>query len=119
MNASYTFGQNTSRNEPMRRIPPFNGRFLLKYHNANLHMYLENLFAKSQNRLAQGDKDDNRIPTGGTPGFNLINFYGGYQFKSLKIETGLRNIFNIDYRLHGSGINGMGRNIFISLAYFF
>jgi hemoglobin/transferrin/lactoferrin receptor protein len=34
------------------------------------------MYAASQNRLAQGDKDDNRIPKGGTPGFGIfLNFH--------------------------------------------
>ncbi len=117
MGAAYTFGQNTTRNEPMRRIPPFNGRALLKYQKNNWNFYVENLFASKQNRLAQGDKDDNRIASGGTPGYLLLNFYGGYRLKNIAINGGLGNIFNADYRIHGSGMNGMGRNLSLSVAY--
>jgi len=114
---SYAFGQNTTINEPMRRVPPFNGRILLKYAANNWNVYLESLFAGKQNRLAQGDKDDNRIPYGGTPGWSLINLYGGHQWKSIKLQLELGNIFNVDYRMHGSGINGIGRNLSCSLYY--
>ncbi len=117
MGAAYTFGQNTTRNEPMRRIPPFNGRALLKYQKNNWSFYVENLFASKQSRLAQGDKDDNRIAAGGTPGYVLLNLYGGYQLKNLAIRGGLGNIFNTDYRIHGSGMNGMGRNLSLTISY--
>ncbi|MFM9945994.1 MAG: TonB-dependent receptor plug domain-containing protein [Bacteroidia bacterium] len=114
-NASYCYGQNLSKSEPMRRIPPFNGRISLSYTNKKWQASAENIFAGKQNRLAQGDKDDNRIPKGGTPGWNVINIYGSYSVNRFAIRSGLQNILNTDYRTHGSGINGMGRSVFLSL----
>ena len=35
----------------------------------------ELMFASKQDRLAQGDKDDNRIPAGGTPGWEVMHIY--------------------------------------------
>lgn len=116
---AYAFGQNTTRNEPLRRVPPCNGRILLKYKVKGWNLAFENLFADHQDRLAQGDKDDNRIPSGGTPGWYVMNLYGGYQLKDIAIRTGLMNIFNADYRMHGSGINAAGRNLFLSVQFQF
>ncbi|TAG11228.1 MAG: TonB-dependent receptor [Sphingobacteriia bacterium] len=107
---SYAYGQNRSRNEPMRRIPPLNGSILLRYQKNKWQTSISYLLAGKQNRLAQGDKDDNRIPTGGTPGFSIINIYGGYVSKTYTIRLGIHNILNNDYRTHGSGINGVGRS---------
>lgn len=76
----------------------------------------ELLFASKQSRLAQGDKDDNRIPTGGTPGWNVLNLYAGYELPLLKCNLSLQNILNEDYRTHGSGINGTGRSVSLSIA---
>lgn len=114
---SYAFGQNISKNEPMRRVPPFNGRILLKYSKQWWNIFLENQFAGKQTRLAQGDKDDNRIPVGGTSGWSVINLYGSFQIKSVQIQMGLGNLLNADYRTHGSGINSIGRNFSCSLKY--
>ncbi|MBY0480293.1 MAG: TonB-dependent receptor [Chitinophagaceae bacterium] len=114
---SYTFGQNITKNEPMRRVPPFNGRILLKYSKQFWNIYLEDQFAGKQTRLAQGDKDDNRIPVGGTPGWNVINLYSSIQVKSMQIQIGLGNLLNADYRMHGSGINSIGRNFNCSIYY--
>jgi outer membrane cobalamin receptor len=114
---SYSFGQNITRNEPMRRVPPFNGRLLLRFNSHQLHLFIEDQFAGKQTRLAQGDKDDNRIPIGGTPGWNVVNLFGNYQFKKVQIQLVFANIFNIDYRMHGSGINSMGRSVGCSLYY--
>ena len=115
-NVSYTFGQALTRNEPLRRIPPLNGRLLSMYSHRKWSASAELLFASKQSRLAQGDKDDNRIPKGGTPGWNIFNIYAGYEFKLLKLNLGVQNIFNEDYRTHGSGINGVGRSAWLSLA---
>ena len=91
--ATYTYGQNKTKNEPVRRIPPFNGRSQVNYNKSKWFASAELLFASKQSRLAQGDKDDNRIPSGGTPGWKVINLYGGYQWKQIKFNSGLQNIF--------------------------
>jgi outer membrane receptor protein involved in Fe transport len=118
-NMSYAFGQNLSRSEPMRRIPPFNGNLLFNYQKNKWLASAEYQFASKQNRLAQGDKDDNRIPTGGTPSWQVLNLYGAYKANSYAVRVGLQNIFNQDYRTHGSGINGMGRSLVCGLQLFF
>lgn len=118
-NGAYSFGQNTSRAEPMRRIPPFNGRTFIQWTQSNIQFRLEYIYAASQKRLAQGDKDDNRIPIGGTPGFGILHFHASTKVFGVQFRTGLTNIFNSDYRMHGSGINGMGRNLYISAQFRF
>ena len=112
---AYAYGQNLSKNEPLRRVPPLNGRFSVVYRRKQLFAAAESFFASGQYRLAQGDKDDNRIPKGGTPGWTIFNLFAGLQLSDLRFNAGLQNIFNVDYRTHGSGINGAGRNIFLSV----
>lgn len=118
-NGAYSFGQNTTRAEPMRRIPPFNGRTFIQWAQSNIQLSLEYIYAATQNRLAQGDKDDNRIPKGGTPGFGIFHFHASTKLLGVQFRSGLTNIFNADYRMHGSGINGMGRNLYISAQFRF
>ncbi len=112
---SYAFGQNITRDEPLRRIPPMNKRVLVNYHQEKWYAKAEWLNAKKQDRLANGDKEDNRIPAGGTPGWKVFNFYGGYYFNKVLVNAGLQNLFNRDYRTHGSGINGVGRSLWVSV----
>lgn len=112
---SYTFGQNLSKPEPLRRIPPFNGQMGLTLKQKKWRTSIQWQFAKRQDRLAQGDKDDNRIPSGGTPGWKVFNLCGDYGLKGWVVSAGLLNLFNEDYRTHGSGINGVGRSVWISL----
>ena len=78
-------------------------------------MHSEYVFAFHQNRLAQGDKEDNRIPVGGTPGWQIFNLSGSFRYQKASIFPGIQNIFNKDYRTHGSGINGMGRNFYLTI----
>lgn len=117
--ASYTYGQNTTKKEPIRRIPPFNGRIAATYKRSAFFAAGELMFASKQGRLAQGDKDDNRIPAGGTPGFCVINVYAGYEWKQIKFNTSLQNLTNRDYRTHGSGINGYGRSLWLNIQFIF
>lgn len=116
---TYLYGQNKTRNEPLRRIPPMNGRVRTTYTIQKFFTAAETLFASKQNRLAQGDKEDNRIPISGTPSFTVMNLYAGYQLEQLQIQTGVQNIFNKDYRTHGSGINGYGRSAWIHIQFTF
>jgi hemoglobin/transferrin/lactoferrin receptor protein len=118
-NISYCFGQNLTKNEPLRRIPPLNGRFLATYEYKKFQLQSELLFAFDQKRLAQGDKEDNRIPAGGTPGWQIYNLSGSFKFQKMHVFTGIQNILNQDYRTHGSGINGMGRSLYLTLQFFF
>ena len=108
---TWQYGQNLTDDEPLRRIPPIFGRVGLNYSQEKWQMTLESLFAGKQDRLAAGDKADNRIPAGGTPSWNVVNFFGNYQWKMLTIRAGLWNIFNAGYRYHGSGVNGVGRSV--------
>ncbi len=116
---AYAYGHNATRNEPLRRIPPFNGRVRATYNKSAWFAAAEYWFASKQTRLAQGDKDDNRIPKTGTPGFDVMNLYAGYQWKLLQMQAGLQNLFNQDYRTHGSGINGYGRSVWLHIQFMF
>jgi outer membrane receptor protein involved in Fe transport len=113
---SYTYGQNTSDDEPLRRIPPLNGRigvralFLERFNAMG-----ECFFAGAQRRLAAGDKADDRIAEGGTDGWAVVNLYAGYEHKLFNLTVSAQNIFNEAYRTHGSGIDGIGRSFWLSL----
>jgi outer membrane receptor protein involved in Fe transport len=110
-NATYTYGQNVTKNEPMRRIPPLFGQNKISFVKKNKTLAITHQFAGKQNRLAQGDKDDNRIGKLGTPGWNIFNIDAGWQVKNISLNTSLINISNVQYKTHGSGVYGMGRAV--------
>jgi hemoglobin/transferrin/lactoferrin receptor protein len=109
--AATTYGQSITRNEPLRRMPPFTARVGAEYGKDKVFGGLIFDHANVQRRLEAGDKADNRIPKGGTPGFNILHAYGSVELNRVTLRAYLNNLFNTDYRTHGSGINGMGRSI--------
>lgn len=116
---SYTYGQNLTKDEPMRRIPPLNARFRITWRKAAWFAAAETTGAGAQHRLAQGDKEDNRIPAGGTPGWQVFNLFAGINTGRIQLSAGFQNLLNIDYRTHGSGINGAGRSAWLTAAFRF
>jgi len=114
---TYTHGLNITNDEPVRRIPPVFGMLALEYRHKKGRIGAECLAAGKQTRLAQGDKDDNRIPEGGTPGWTVLNILGSYQFGSFTVDLCLNNILNRDYRYHGSGVNGIGRSAMVTMRF--
>ena len=113
---TYTYGQNITKNEPVRRIPPVFGRAALDYTINRWWVSLEWQAASKQDRLAAGDRDDNRIPSGGTPGWNIFNLSARYEMNHISAGITLLNLFDKDYRYHGSGINGYGRSALLTLS---
>jgi outer membrane receptor protein involved in Fe transport len=118
MNLTYTFGHNVDDDEPLRRIPPFNGRARLEYYpRPDFHIAAEWLFAVRQIRLSSGDIADHRIPSGGTPGWQVINILAQWRLGRFHWTAGLLNLFNKAYRTHGSGIDGPGRCLWTGLRW--
>ncbi|MCB9218391.1 MAG: TonB-dependent receptor [Ignavibacteriales bacterium] len=117
-NIAYTYGQNISKDEPMRRIPPINGSVGLIYKVwSSLDFRFDYTFAMKQNRLSSGDIDDHRISENGTPAWNVFNLYANYNFKYFSFGLGINNIFDEAYRVHGSGIDGIGRSLQVVIKF--
>ncbi|MGL6268301.1 MAG: hypothetical protein ACRC2O_10240, partial [Chitinophagaceae bacterium] len=77
---------------------------------------IEMLFAGAQKRLSTGDKSDHRINPNGTPGWLTMQCRAGYNGQWLSVQTGIENILDQSYRMHGSGIDGYGRTGWIRIA---
>ncbi len=74
---TYTYGQNESANEPLRRIPPLFGKAGFRHRPVKgLYYEFELNFAATQSRLAAGDKSDHRINPEGTPGWAISSISG-------------------------------------------
>ncbi len=115
---TYTYGNYKTNNEPMRRIPPLNGSLSISYNIIeSLFVRFDYLYAFKQDRLSSGDIDDHRIFDGGTPGWNVINIYTNYDLGMFSVGMGVNNILNEAYRMHGSGIDGIGRSLQLSCRY--
>jgi len=92
VNLTYTYGQNLTKNEPVRRIPPMFGRVSTEYSRNDIRIGAEWLAAARQDRLAAGDKSDNRIPAGGTPGWNIFNLNASYEPGILNFGLSFQNL---------------------------
>jgi outer membrane receptor protein involved in Fe transport len=111
---AYTYGQQTTTDQPMRRIPPLNGLVGVRVgREAGQWMEGTVRFAGKQERLAPGDRDDHRIPPGGTPGWAVVDVDAGMPLSGVQLVGGVQNLFNEAYRVHGSGIDGYGRSAWL------
>ncbi|MFK8015476.1 MAG: TonB-dependent receptor [Gammaproteobacteria bacterium] len=102
--------------EPADRIPPLNGRLGVRYEQASWWLDTQLRFAQAQGRLSGRDVRDPRIDPFGTAGWGLLNVRGGVQWNDVFSTTvGLHNLTDRDYREHGSGIDGAGRSVVVTL----
>ena len=76
--------------------------------------------SKADDLSLKDETDITRIPSSGTPAYFLTNFYGSYGLSdSSLISLAVENIGDVDYRVHGSGLNGAGRNFILSCSLMF
>ncbi len=74
-----------------------------------------NMADKSDKLSVDDTRDTQRIPPGGTPGYAACHLRTGAQITEyLRLTVALENIFNEDYRIHGSGVNEPGRNLVVT-----
>jgi hemoglobin/transferrin/lactoferrin receptor protein len=73
-------------------------------------------FADKADKLSADDeRDTQRIPPGGTPGYAVCTVRAGVQVcNGVDLTLSVENVFDEDYRIHGSGINEPGRNIILT-----
>jgi outer membrane receptor for ferrienterochelin and colicin len=116
--AFFTVGDNLTAHEPMRRIPPamFNVEWIYRP-NKQWQIGLAMYGAKSQQRLAKGDIQDNRIGPQGTAGYVIGDVRCRYQKKGMYIDVALTNVGNDLYKTHGSGVFMPGRALQFVLGF--
>jgi len=137
--AFWTYGEDLENDVPLRGIPPAMALLGVRCDLAGGKYWVEGTgtFARDQERLNPADLTDPRIPPGGTPGYEMYSLRAGARFtlfrgvtafrdadtpeaaeKELNAEwtIGVENILDRDYRVHGSGVNGVGTNLVTSLA---
>ncbi len=121
-NATITYGENTTLVEPVGGVPPAFGLVSVRYSaGSGRSIRLYSRWALEQNRLSSDDLDDPRIPPGGTPGWmtwNVACTFGLYRLPgNPRLNVNLENLLDTNYREHGSGVNGPGRNLVLSLRW--
>jgi hemoglobin/transferrin/lactoferrin receptor protein len=108
--------------EPFRTMP-LTAYTALRWTRADRRFWAEAAARASdqEDRLTAADKTDTqRIPPGGTPGYGVMDLRFGCRLKNrVSLVASVENVFNKDYRIHGSGSNEPGRNLILSAEYSF
>ena len=126
-NATGTVAINGRNYSPVKRattrLMPVQVKFTTQFKpvRSNWSSALSFLAVSKADDLSLKDATDiTRIPSNGTPGYFLANIYGNYDISdSSSISLALENIGDVDYRVHGSGLNGAGRNFILSCSIIF
>ncbi len=98
---------------PNTRQLPLSGSVALRWDDADGKFWVEGrlIGATEEDRISAIDQaaDDQRIPTGGTPGYVVASLRAGWHVNEhLDLTCGLENLTDEDYRYHGSGQNEAG-----------
>ncbi len=114
------YGMNLTAKEvaPISRVPPLHGGAEIGWRSSDWGVYLVGAmrWAREQTRLADQDRNDVRIPPGGTPGYVVVDFRAGYRFDPyLLLGLVFENVADTAYRVHGSAINGPGRGLLFEM----
>jgi len=113
--ASYVIGENITTNQPLPKMPPFQGQLSLNYQDraGNFHAGLNTIFVSQQERVDKNEAE--------TPAYQLVNFSSGINLTKIWrfgmpvfLTLNIKNIFNVNYRNHLSTVtwqSAPGRNI--------
>lgn len=102
------------------RIMPMTTIVGVRWENqpGDFHCGTEVVRAEDADKLSVGDQaDTQRIPPGGTPSYTLWNLRCGFRLdERATLEVACENVTDVDYRVHGSGSNGLGRNFLVGMS---
>lgn len=105
--------------EPLTKLLPTTVLTGLRWDAPNRKFFAEATLtvAAEQDDLNTADLSDNqRIPPGGTPGYEVLSLRGGWRANENALLTlAVENVTNEDYRIHGSGVNEPGFNLVAGL----
>lgn len=104
--------------EPGNRIPPLNGVLGAEWQLLPTVVIEPSVWMNgTQDRLDSVDRADNRIANGGTAGFAVVNVRAGWTPNdTYRVQLFGENLLDKSYREHGSGIDGRGRGVGITLS---
>jgi hemoglobin/transferrin/lactoferrin receptor protein len=117
---AYPTSDAVQERDDVSRLMPLTAQLGLRWKSAGERYWAEavsDLAAKADKLSADDKRDTQRIPPGGTPGYAVYHLRGGVRVtKNLNVALGLENIFDDDYRVHGSGVNEPGRNLILTAS---
>lgn len=105
--------------ESLTRQMATNGQVGLRWATLDQAIWVEGVVTMwaAQDRLSFGDqRDTQRVPSGGTPGYTVASIRGGWQIDPMwSVTLTLDNLTDKDYRVHGSGVNESGFNAILGV----
>ncbi len=115
---TYPTSEPVKETEVISRMQPLTGLAGLSWHEPQGRFWLEvsSRLAAAQDRLnTRDERDTQRIPPGGTPGYWTINLRGAWEItQNFSLMLALENLNNEAYRIHGSGITAPGRSVLLT-----
>ena len=110
---SATFVGGPVEDKPNTRQLPLSGSVALRWDDASGKFWVEGriLASNHEDRITDVDQaaDNQRIPTGGTPGYVVASLRAGWHATdNLDLTCGIENLSDESYRVHGSGQNEAG-----------
>ena len=111
LNMSYVNGTIRTNGRPLERVPPLNGKFVISYTPAPLHLYVASRFSGSQTRLGEFEE-----PTEGYLVYDIGSYlnFSWWQLENMVVFE-IENLFDTTYREHLSRIKAAmpepGRNV--------
>jgi outer membrane receptor protein involved in Fe transport len=121
-NMTYAWGEQvigSATPEPADRIPPLNGTLGIEYDpQSSFRLEAWVSFADKQTRLSDRDISDVRIDPNGTSGWASVGARASLHSSDAWTWTAtISNAIDRRYRVHGSGIDAVGRNLTIAVRY--
>ncbi len=119
-NLNYTEGyvKNQGNKQPLDHISPLtcNLGYLHTYGKFSGEFFLLFNGKKPIDKYSNsGEDNQNYAPKGGMPAWMTLNLRLGYRANAMfAVQGGIENILDTNYRVFASGINGPGRNIYLS-----
>lgn len=103
------------QDKPNPRQLPLTGSLALRWTAPSHDYWIEGrvLAATTEDRITAADQaaDNQRVPSGGTPGYIVASLHAGWKVNEhLDLTCGIENLTDAGYRSHGSGQNEAGFN---------
>ena len=108
------------KKETIDRLMPFTAQLGTRWECPDGRLWTELLgvYADDADKLSTRDTSDtSRIPPGGTPSYFVAHARGGWRInENTDLSLALENLTDEDFRVHGSGQNMPGINLFVGLS---
>ncbi|MCE9616559.1 MAG: TonB-dependent receptor [Lentisphaerae bacterium] len=115
---AYPTSADQRERDTISRLMPPTAQVGVRWQTPNGRYWAETAadMAEKADKLSADDKrDTQRIPPGGTPGYAVaLVRVGTTVLDPLTLALAVENIFDEDYRIHGSGVNEPGRNLILT-----